>query len=354
MTAEAPTRDMIVDAFRGQARGCAATGSAIYADLLERAAADVASDGVFADLVSRYRGHPVLDAMPLRLLGRAHAFVLAGEAPALARFYPSAGGRFESEGAWRALLDLAEERRDDLRDAASHWRVQTNEVRRSAVLLPGFLRVAARTGGLPLRIREIGASSGLNQLFDRYHYELGPHRWGDPKSPLCLAADWEGPPPDLAAPLRVADRRGCDVAPIDLRAPAEQVKLQSFIWPDQFDRLERLRAAIAVAAANPPAIDAVPAGDWIERHVAPEAGAATVLFHSVVWWYIPEPERDRIARTMEAVSARATAAAPLAWLRMEGARVDEAELRLRLWPNGDDVLLAGVHYHGASVRWLGA
>jgi len=353
MSAEAPTRETLVDSFRGQARGCATTGSPIYAELLERAAADLARDGIFADLVSRYRGHPVLDALPLRILGRAHAFALAGDAPGLARFYPSAGGRWESEAGWRALLDLAEERRDDLRDAASHWRVQTNEVRRSAMLLPGFLRVAARTG-LPLRIREIGASSGLNQFFDRYRYELGAHHWGDPQSRLVLAADWDGPAPDLAAPLRVADRRGCDVAPIDLRDPAAQVKLQSFIWPEQLDRLERLRAAIAIAAADPPAIDRMPAGDWIERHVAPEAGTATVLFHSVVWWYIPEPERERIARTMESAGARATATAPLAWLRMEGARVEEAELRLRLWPDGSDVLLAGVHYHGASARWLGA
>jgi hypothetical protein len=44
---------------------------------------------------------------------------------------------------------------------------------------------------------------------------------------------------------------GCDVAPIDLRAPAEQTRLQSFIWPEQQDRLERLRAAIAVVGAAP-------------------------------------------------------------------------------------------------------
>ncbi len=48
----------------------------------------------------------------------------------------------------------------ELRDAAATLRVQTNEVQRSAVLVPGFLRVAARTG-LPLRIREIGSSAGL-------------------------------------------------------------------------------------------------------------------------------------------------------------------------------------------------
>jgi hypothetical protein len=350
VTAEAPSRQTLVDAFRGQARGCANAGSPIYAELLERAAGDVASGGLFADVVADYRGQPMLDALPLRLLGRAHALVLDGAAPELARFYPSAGGSDERDGAWRALVELVDAERDVFRDAASHWRVQTNEVRRSAVLLPGFLRVAARTR-LPLRLREIGASSGLNQYFDRHRYELGPHRFGDPASALVLSADWEGPPPDLAAPLRVADRRGCDVAPIDLRDPAEQVKLQAFVWPEQLDRLERLRAAIAVAVADPPRIDPTPAGDWIEHHARPESGAATVVFHSVVWWYIPEAERDRITRTMEAAGARATADAPLAWLRMEGVRVEEAELRLRLWPSGEDVLLAAVHWHGAWVRW---
>lgn len=335
-----------------QARGCAQAGSPIYEALLARAADDLERGGIFAELVSDYRGQPVLDALPLRLLGRVHALVLEGSAPALARFYPSVGGRFEPDGAWRALLDLAQARRDVLRDAASHWRVQTNEVRRSAVLLPGFLRIAARTK-LPLRIREIGASAGLNQVFDRYRYALGPHRWGDPASPLGLQTDWEGPAPDLDAPLRVADRRGCDVAPIDLRAPAEQTRLQSFIWPEQQDRLERLRAAIGVVGADPPPIEAAAAGEWVERHVTPEPGVATVLFHSVVWWYIPEPERERITEAMEAAAARASADAPLAWLRMEGARLEEAELRLRLWPHGADALLGTVHWHGAWVRWAG-
>lgn len=348
---DAPSREVLADTFRVQARGCAGTGSPIYADLLERAAGDIERGGRFADLLSGYRGTPILDALPLRVLGRIHALVLAGEAPALARFYPSAGGQWESDGGWRALLDVADAHRDVLHAAASHWRVQTNEVRRSTVLLPGFLRVAARTG-LPLRIREIGASSGLNQVFDRYRYELGPHRFGDPHSSLVLATDWDGTAPDLGAPLAVADRRGCDVAPIDLCDPAEQVKLQSFIWPEQLDRLERLRAAIAVAAADPPPIETAPAGEWVARNVAPEPGAATVLFHSVVWFYIPEAERERITRTMEAAGARATAEAPLAWLRMEGVRVEEAELRLKIWPGGDDALLGAVHWHGAWVRWL--
>ena len=49
---------------------------------------------------------------------------------------------------------------------------QTNEVRRSACLIGGFLTIA-RESGLPLRCFEVGASAGLNQLWDRFHYRLG-------------------------------------------------------------------------------------------------------------------------------------------------------------------------------------
>lgn len=339
------------EAFRIQARGCAATGSRVYAHLLERAADDIDRGGAFAAIVADHRGHPVLDALALRVLGAVHEAVLAGRAPGLAAFYPTAGGRWEPEGAWRALVAFAEAECEWLRRIAASGSVQTNEVQRSAVLLPGFLRVAARTG-LPLRVREIGSSAGLNLAFDRYRYRLGSHAWGPADSPLVLEADWEGPAPDLDAPLRVADRRGCDLAPVDLADPAARRRLEAFVWPDQCERLARLRAAAAVASSDPPRIDREPAGSWVAREVAPHDRHATVCVHSVMWSYVPAPERARITAAIEAAGAAARPDAPVAWLRMEGASLEETELRLRLWPGGDDALLARAHYHGVRIRWL--
>ena len=74
---------------------------------------------------------------------------------------------------------------------------QTNEIARSAMLLPGFLTVARETG-LPLDLFEIGASAGLNLLFDSFHYRYGDAEWGDPPPrPVgaggawpCCSADW--------------------------------------------------------------------------------------------------------------------------------------------------------------------
>jgi hypothetical protein len=48
----------------------------------------------------------------------------------------------------------------------------------------------------------------------------------------------------------------------------------------------------------------------------------------------------------------ATAAPPLAWLRMEPAG-ERAEVRLTCWPGGEERLLARVGYHGDPVQLLG-
>jgi hypothetical protein len=346
-------RALAVESFRFHARGCAVAGSPLYAELIARAADDLEAGGVFAELVEGFEGHPVLLVLPLRVMGAVHRLVLAGRAPELAAHYPSAGGCFEAEGAWRALVDVARAHAPAIR-ARLGSNVQTNEVRRCAVLLGGLLRVAAETG-LPLRVREIGASAGLNLLFDRWRYELGPHRWGDLRAALVLAAEWEGPPPDLGAPLRVASRAGCDVDPIDVTDAEDRLRLESFVWPDQVERHARLRAALAAAQADPPPLARARAGEWVPRELAARpAGEVTVLVQSHVFWYLPEAERDGLLRDVRAAGERAGAERPIAWLRFEPTSTDETELRLWRWPPGEDRLLARCHPHGSWVRWQGA
>jgi len=340
----------IVEAFRSQARTAHEMGSALVGALLERVAEDLAAGGPAAELVAGWRGHPLLDNLPLRLMGAVHREVLAGRAPALAGFFPSVGGSFEPEGAWKALRALLADEAPRLR-AALEGPVQTNEVRRCCALLGGFLEVAARTG-LPLGLLEIGASAGLNLRFDRYRYRLGPHAWGDPDAALALDTAWSGPPPALGAPLRVVGRAGCDLRPVRVGRAEERLRLLSFIWPDQAERLERVGRAAELAAADPPPVAAARARDWLEAALAaaPE-GRATVLYHSVMWWYLPEEERRAVTALVRAAGARATTAGPLAWLRMEGTNPRETEIRLWTWPGDADRRLGRAHYHGAWVAW---
>ena len=39
--------------------------------------------------------------------------------------------------------------------------------------------------------------------------------------------------------------------------------------------------------------------------------------------------------------------------RIERDRIDAAEVRLRIWPDGEDRLLARSGFHGEKVHWLG-
>jgi hypothetical protein len=125
------------------------------------------------------------------------------------------------------------------------------------------------------------------------------------------------------------------------------------IWPDQFDRLERSQAAIDVALAHGVTVEAADALAWTRAHVSPRPGAATVLYHSIFWQYLPAETRAALREEIAEIGARATPEAPFAWLRMEPAsdNLASVELRLTSWPGGERRVLAQVHPHAAWVQW---
>ncbi len=344
-------RPEVLDAFRKQVDACRKAGSEFTARMLERCVQDLEQGGPVAELVADFEGHPLLDALCQRLVGAVQGQVLAGEAPELARHYPSMGGTPVWPDAAEAFVDVVARQADAIRPRLGQ-QVQTNEVRRCAGLLGGFL-AAARATGLPLRLREIGSSAGLILFWDRYRYELGPHRWGAADAPVLITTDWDGPAPDLEAPVRVRSRLGCDIHPLDATDPEQLRRIQSFYWADQTDRMELLLSA-AEALDGPAPIEAIRAGDFVAREVAdlPE-GEATVVHHSTMWWYLPAEEKKAVTDAMEAAGARATGRAPLCWLRSEPPSMDHVEIRLRVWPGGEDRLLGTAHHHGAWVKWTG-
>jgi hypothetical protein len=339
-------------AFRRQAGYCADLGSPLWARLMRRAAEDIEAQGPIAAILEGWSGDLRLGALPLRLFGGLHYLALSGRAPALAAELPSTGGR-PGPGLWPAVIAAVAGNEARLKHALQSP-PQTNEVARSAALLGGFLRLAARTG-LPLRLREVGSSAGLNLCWDRFAYELGPHRWSADNPALTITADWQGGPPDLAAPVRVADRLGCDLRPIDLTDPEARLWLQAYVWPDQAARLAMLQAAMATASAMNVRVEKKSAGPWIAGQLAARPrGQTTVIYHSVVMQYFSEEQKSAFVGALESAGAGATAETPLAWLRLEHESLaDQFALRLTLWPGGEETLLAFAHPHGRAVKWLG-
>jgi hypothetical protein len=333
-----------------QARWCAQLGSPLSAAILERTAADVEAGGPTWGVLDGHANDRSESLLPLRFLGSLHRLVLQGKAPALARCYPSVGGRDEVASAWPDFREALAEHREALR-ANLERPVQTNEVGRSGALLGGFLRIA-RTTGLPLRLLELGASAGLNLRWDQYRYETGADAWGDPTSPVRLADDFSGPPPRFDGTCRVAERRGCDLAPLDPGSEEDRLTLRSYVWADQTERLQLLDAALTVAQRVPAPVEMATASTWLAGALRdPRPGSVAVVFHSIVWIYFDEAERGRVRQTLEHAGRQATAEAPLAWLRLERGG-DQAEVRLTLWPGGNEHLLATCGFHGRNVRWL--
>jgi hypothetical protein len=339
-----------------QAKACRDLGSDFSGELLERAIAGELGplDDLFAAWKDEDARVHLKEATPLRLLGALHAFALAEPQGALAAQYPAATPAPD----WSALTAAARALLQGRRAEVAAFMVsppQTNEVGRSFCLAPGFLTIAAETG-LPLRLFEIGASAGLNLRFDRYDYDFAGRRWGALGSPVILDNEWRGPPPRLAR-LDVAERAGCDQAPVDVADPAQALRLQAYVWPDQMQRLARVRGAIAVAKAYPAELIAADAAAWTAQRLAPEPGVASVLYHSVMWQYMPDATQAATRAAIEAAGAAADGRSPVAWLRMEPNAQRKGwpmELRLTLWPDGSERHLADVHPHGAWVEWLAA
>lgn len=342
----------VLATFRKQIGWCEEQGAPFTAQVLTLLFEDIACDGRAAGLVGTWPGDLVADAVPLRLAGALHALVLSGAEPDLAACYPTWGG--DDLARMHSAMSDALARHDGFLRGFITSPPQTNEVGRSAVLLGGFLQVAARAR-LPLRLLEIGASAGLNLVWDRYHYRLGTESWGDPASPVRLVPDWRGSLRPMSAPLAVAERAGCDVAPIDLTQQGGRLRLHAYVWPDQPERLARLDAAIAVACEAGISVERADAVAWVrDRLQAAAPGQATVLYHSIMWQYMPRPTQAAVQDAIVHAGERATEAAPLAWLRFEPPQAEtRPELHLTLWPGGQQHHLAIAHPHGRIVRWLG-
>ncbi|WP_353226455.1 DUF2332 domain-containing protein [Novosphingobium sp.] len=292
------------------------------------------------------------DALPLRLTGGLHHLHLTARDDRL-------GAVFRGEVTDQAAIDavigavVADHDADLL-----PWLdgpPQTNEAGRSASIMAALLWLSDRLGPR-FELNELGASAGVNTMLDRFRFDLGGVVTGPEASPMRIVPQWIGPPPP-AVPVVITAIRGCDRAPVDLTDPHAAQRLKGYVWADNPQRLDRLDAAIALARAARPRVDHADAGDWVgARLAAPQDTDTTrVIFHSIVWQYLPEATRAAITAGILATGARASASRRLAWVRLETNRETfRHELTVRHWPGPDeDVVLGNAHAHGAWVEWMG-
>jgi hypothetical protein len=250
---------------------------------------------------------------------------------------------------WHDLRAALLDRRDAVRAEMLKRRTQTNEPARCAVLLPVLARLPGR-----LALIEVGASAGLCLLPDRYGYVYnGYESFGAAPRFPCRAN--EATPIPASVP-EVIWRAGLDLNPLDVRNGDDMAWLEALVWPDQPDRLARLRAAIEVARADPPRLIA---GNLLTSlpALAAEApvDATLVVFHTAVLAYVEDADARRgFARMMGDLDA--------VWISNEtpgvfpdiGARLADRGPRgaLLLSVNGEPT--AWTDPHGAWIEWIAA
>ena len=231
---------------------------------------------------------------------------------------------------------------------------QTNEVGRATALMGGLLTLGERHD-LPVRLLEIGSSGGLNLRADHYRYE-DQHGtvFGDPASLVRLR--WQGEPRRPWPGLRVVERLGSDVMPIDVAGTEGRLALTAYVWPDQTERLERLRGAFAVADRVPAEVRRQDAVSFVEGIELAE-GRLTVLFHSVMWQYLPAADQAAVSARLEQLGAAASPDRPFAHLRLEPLRrtpgaEHEFLVALTSWPgDGERRVLGDAAPHGVPATW---
>lgn len=334
-------------AFQEQAKACIGLGSPFMGRLMDLLAAHWPDATGLARLFAAWPG-PVDSggaALALRLAGGLHVLVSMGRDPRLAAAYPPHG--VDDPTLLAAVLG-ALHREDAFLSDWVQSPPQTNEVRRSAVLIAATHWLDAQFH-LPFQLSELGASAGLNLMFDRYGMDICDQRWGPEAAAVCLAPDWRGPLPPRANP-QIAERRGVDLNPLQIGNAADELRLLAYLWPDQSERMARTRAAMALADAPVDRGDAI---TWLAGRLAtPWPGRLHLIYHTIAWQYFSADAQDRGRALIRAAGAAATPATPLAWLGMEAdADPDSAGLTLQLWPGNLTLHLGRAGFHAQWVEW---
>jgi hypothetical protein len=288
----------------------------LYAELCRR----YARDPIARELVALHTGRRPL----LALLSGLHYLVLGGEAT------------------WD---DPLEQHADFLADYVQRQGVQTNEVQRLWVLLPLFLH--ATRGVEAVDVVELGASGGLNLMFDRHRYVNEAGEWGSPDATLSLSGTERTPLPAslLAQDLLVRSRIGIDLAPVDVTTEEGARLLESFIWAGQTERAANLRAAIDVVRDDPPTIVRGDVTEALPDLLASlPSGGLTLVFQSSVFEYIDEEARARVREALD------TSGRELVFVSAGQPRADIRSWGLRIYRPGREREFVGhADYHGT---WL--
>ncbi|MBL8840941.1 MAG: DUF2332 domain-containing protein [Planctomycetes bacterium] len=340
-----PDREPLAQSFRAwslDARDC-------DCPLYERLATAVADDPELLRIAATVGRPPETNVF----FAAVHFLLLGATEPArgapLARWYRSlVDDPLPAASAFPAFRAFVLDRQAELAPLLRTRITQTNEVRRAGYLLPAFTAIHRAHGRRPLALLDIGCSAGLHLRFDRYAYDYGGVRAGDPGAAVVLRIDARGERP-LPLDPRFPPcpwRRGIDLHPLDLADPIERRWFEALIWPDHVERRALARRAIAELLADPPPIVRGDAIEQLDAQLADvPAELELIVYHCHALCQASAAELARFGERLLAASHRRR----LHWLACEA---DEVVLRTLEAGDSRERKLARKDGHGRWIEWL--
>lgn len=225
-----------------------ANGSYREVPLYRRLALSMADREALLDLVLRLPEYVLVGGL---LFAAVHYLVLDEQGDPFAEAWRSEARAPGSVSDFEVQFESWVCQREELLAAAvgAHRGAQLNEVNRCSYLLPALAAVA-KDRNRDVALLDVGTSAGLTLNLEHYQYRYGETTYGSP-SPVLIEAQVRGrrePPVDAPA---IRWRLGLDRSPLDITDPRSALWLQAQVYPHDFDRIDRLRAAIDVTRTHP-------------------------------------------------------------------------------------------------------
>ncbi|MBM9614980.1 DUF2332 domain-containing protein [Desulfobulbus rhabdoformis] len=312
-------------------------------------------------------------AVPMLLLASIHYEILRGNPvfSRLARYYPTVGGyrEIEPDIFVTELYRVLRAQQEILGEFIASSSVQTNETSRGVcwVLPLSYVHWAE------VALVDLGCSAGLNLIAEKRRYALheldGNQRlkvFGYGQSPeFSVVSEGEVFMPVQTQLPKISARIGCDLHPFLLHNPSDEIRLASFVWGDQPERLDRLQEAInafhvVAQTQNPVQLFGAKLPDELSSFLyssLPKPTTPVVVYNTYLRPYIREGW-ESIEYSLKEWSKNHEQ--PLLWLQWELAPngVQGPQLGWLAWTaelveNGQSRkwLLGWVHPHGGHVQW---
>ncbi len=305
--------------------------------------------------------------LPITFFTAINYLVLGNPQHSLARFYPYLQeDALPAAEAYLFFRTFVFDYEDRLRAILPTARLQTNEVTRCANLLPAFLLAYQRGGHQALNMIELGASAGLNLLWNQYGYRYSQASGGQttenllvknqhaPVQVSCQVVTTQPFPLTSMTTLpRVARCEGIEICPRDLHNERDMRWVRAAIWPEELERYRTLDTALAFAQHNPLPMHTGDACDLL-----PALLAAIPTFQTAVVWhsYALNQGPIEVKQRIEAQIAEASHRLPIYRVALEFASgAAQPSLEWYEYQNGQIMrqeILAHCAVHGERMTWL--